>query len=1050
MDFGYRLAVPKIKCKEVISSGILVTKNKVITAMHAINPYLLKETQVIEVIFTNEKGDEHTLLARPLFPKKDEWEYFQIIALELEENIEDTSILECADYKFNSPTECCTYGYPAVSETKGTSIDLEIRDELKGFTKFYSSWNLDVKVKGDLIKDYKGCSGGPLLYKDVVVGVMLAQSRENGEASRLNAVSLYIYNDYLKSIEIPIKQKVYNLTYEDYLFSKKEDLHSQLENNLRRNVEEAAINPLGFPIKIQGTENTSVTYDFTQLLEGNDSALILSKPGGGKTYLLGMLMLEIIDSPILSTGKIPIMLKAKDWYREYENVVDGIKGELRYSVPSITEEKILRELKEGNLILFIDGLDEVINNKDLLIKDIKRLNQFRNLKIIITCREQNYHNEFFNLFSEYKLQPLTDEQIIEYATAVFNEEITYPFVYYLKSSLKDLVENPLFLYMTVQIMENVTNKKIPKNKSELYDIFIEYFMQQRLLQNIVVEEIHFDLQVKKDILAEYAYRTFRNVSQPISFREVASNYIPSEDLPLLKKELVKTGVLIEEQSRLDFFHPSIEEYFAALKVSKMSNEEIVNYTQNYHSNEGYIEIFKFVSGLLRNSKCQNVLLDKLEEINLYLYRQCLESRFNFKNTLEEMWTQQYLKDYFKQLRKSYLNIIDNFFKDIKKEFYPWREASTQEFINLIDDEEVTIVGALNTDTLSLSVEFFYGKKEDNVIIRENITPPSFTNQDSEGNVVNIPVRTFNTRNHWYFNLEATDLGLDSSREVAMYVIKNQLKEMIDKQELFEFEAPESLVPSIEYVLKKLPPQYFSINNNGVREPVSLYKHSAETIINVLFFGDNIATFAKLQGEYKTPKSREVFSLIYMLIELTKKQTKFHQYLLPTEDLDRDFSKIDKEKHWVWNFWSKERVVERLSKFFESEQIAYRTLVENCFSNVSEHMSFYSMGPVRFHIGLETDEKTLGGINYIWEPVESITDAKPLIENKEEEHWDYESFVAEEAKLDKALRRLNRKFINGTLRSSSVLMHYIIDDQKLRKDVYKQVLRDLEYVLGKLN
>lgn len=114
------------------------------------------------------------------------------------------------------------------------------------------------------------------------------------------------------------------------------------------------------------------------------------------------------------------------------------------------------------------------------------------------------------------------------------------------------------------------------------------------------------------------------------------------------------------------------------------------------------------------------------------------------------------------------------------------------------------------------------------------------------------------------------------------------------------------------------------------------------------------------------------------------------------------------------------------------------------------MSFYSMGPVRFHIGLKTDEKTLGGINYIWEPVESITDAKPLIENKEEEHWDYESFVAEEAKLDKALRRLNRKFINGTLRSSSVLMHYIIDDQKLRKDVYKQVLRDLEYVLGKLN
>ncbi|MGG4330409.1 hypothetical protein ABEW33_27375 [Priestia megaterium] len=1050
MDFRYRLAVPKIKCENDTSSGILVAKNKVITAMHAITPYLSKKVKEIEVIFIDEKGEERKILAKPLFPKNIDWNDFQIIALELEENVEDINVLNCIDYKFNSPTECCTYGYPAVSEIIGTSIDLEIKDELKGFTEFYSSSNLTIKVKGDPIKNYQGCSGGPILYRNAIVGVMLGQSRENGEASRLNAVSLYIYSDYLRSIGIPIKQKTYNLIYEDYLVSKKRDLHSQLENNLRRNVEESSINPLGFPIKIQAKASTSVTYDFTQLLEGNNSSLILSEPGGGKTYLLGMLMLEVIDNPILSAEKIPIMLKAKDWYREYENLIDGIKGELRYSLPGINEEKILQELKDGNFILFIDGLDEVINNRDLLIKDIKRFNQFRDLKIIITCRKQNYHNEFYNLFSEYELKPLTNEQIMEYATSVFNEDINYQFIHYLKSNLKDLIENPMFLYMTVQIMKNVANKKIPKNKSELYDIFIEYFMQQRLLQNSIVEEIHFDLQLKKDILAEYAYRNFRNTSQPTHFREVASSYIPLNDLSLLKKELVKTGILIEEQNRLDFFHPSIEEYFAALKVSQMSNDEILNYTQNHHLNDGYTEIFKFVSGLLRNSKRQNVLLDRLEEINLYLYRKCLESRFNFENTLEEMWSQQYLKDYFKQLRKSYLNIIDNFFKDIKEEFYPWRDAATKGIIDIINNDQVTIIGALNTDSLSLSVEFSYGKKEDNIIVTENITPSRFATKDSKGNLINLPVTTFSYGNHWFFNLKATDLGLDSSREVAIYIIRKQLKKIIDNQELFKYEAPETLVPSIEYVLKQLPPEYFSINNNGVRKLVSLYEHSPETIIDVLLYGDNIAIFADSQGEHKNPNRRQVLSLIYMLVELTKKQTKFQQYLLPKKDLEPDLSNIDKEKHWIWNFWSKEQVVERLSKFFESKQIAYRTIVENCFSSFSKQMSFYSMGPVKFHIGLATDEKTGGGIHYHWEPVESITSAKPLIENKKKEPWDYQSFIAERAKLDRSLRRLNRKLMNGSYSSSSVLIDYIVYDQKLRKDVYKQILKDLEYVIGKLN
>ncbi|NCT38615.1 NACHT domain-containing protein [Bacillus sp. EB93] len=1040
MDFLSRLSIPKIKCGERISSGFLVSKDKVITALHAITPFLSQDVDEVEVIFINEQGEEIIVLAEPIILEEDKWEDYQIIVLNLKKVINDISTLECINYKFNNTTNCFTYGYPAVSEIKGTLIDLEIRDELKGFEGFFGGSNLDVKVKSDPIKDYKGCSGGPLLYKNRVVGVMLEQSSENGEASRLSAVSLYIYSEYLKKIGIPIVEKVYDLDFEDYLVSKKQYIQKQLDNTLKRNIEKVDINPLGFPIKIQSKQKSRDLNDFTQLLEDNDSAIILSKPGGGKTYLLRMLMLEAMENPI-SGDKIPVLLKAKDWYREYRSIIEGIKKELMYELPNLTNEKIIQALKEGKFILLIDGFDEIRSNKDLFIGELQRLKQFEKLKVIITCRQQNYHNEFNNLLSEYDLKPLTDEQIRDYIAAVFEENISYPFAYSLKKSLKDLIENPLFLYMTAQVMKN-TNRVIPKNKSELYDVFIEYIMMGRVFNNGIIEELQFDLELKLDMLADYAFTNFRDIDNSKNFSEVASKYINRQDVLLLKRELLKTGVLVEDRNRLDFFHPSIEEYFVALKISKMNEQEILIYIQKYHLDESFIEVFKFVSGLLRNSKRQNVVLDKLEESNIYLYRHCLQSRFNFKSRIEEKWSKQYLNDYLKQLRKSYLVIIDTFFKKIKTEFYPWCEAGE----GVISNEDIVIIGSLDVNTASLTVEIEIGKNRENIIIRESLGAPSMIMKDKDGKDMSIPIFTLNSGNHWYFNLETTDLGLDSSREVAMYIIKKQLKELIDKQKLFIYESPESIIPCIEYILKRLPFEYFSVERDTKRKRISLYDHPIELILKVLTFGDNIFKYLSSRRAYGDLNQDYVASNLYKLFEFAESKVEFKHFLLPKADLEPILG--ERTSYWIWEEWSDDGIKERLSTFFDFYQKSYRNLVENCFSAFKEYMPLYSMGPVRFLIGLERNNENGGGISFSWEPVESMEDTKPIIENKKEERL-FEEYENKNAELDRALLQLNRKGMGGYSYSTSSLTEYINDDRKLRNKLYKQILKDLEYVLGKL-
>src|SRR5699024_620924 len=122
---------------------------------------------------------------------------------------------------------------------------------------------------------------------------------------------------------------------------------------------------------------------------------------------------------------------------------------------------------------------------------------FEETKIIMTCRQQNYHNEFYKILTEYSLKALSDTQIQEYIETIFEEKVHYGYIHDLKKQLKDLIENPLFLYMAAHIMKEMTNKVVPKNKSELYGMFISYIMQERLLKDGPDKEMAFEFDVKE-------------------------------------------------------------------------------------------------------------------------------------------------------------------------------------------------------------------------------------------------------------------------------------------------------------------------------------------------------------------------------------------------------------------------------------------------------------------------------------------------------------------------------------------------------------------------
>ena len=97
------------------------------------------------------------------------------------------------------------------------------------------------------------------------------------------------------------------------------------------------------------------------------------------------------------------------------------------------DAQIVEDLKLGKYILLIDGLDEIIHDKDLFIREIRRVSQIKKTKIIMTCRQQNYHNEFHKILTDYNLKALSDTQIQEYIQAIFEEDVHYAYIHKLKT-----------------------------------------------------------------------------------------------------------------------------------------------------------------------------------------------------------------------------------------------------------------------------------------------------------------------------------------------------------------------------------------------------------------------------------------------------------------------------------------------------------------------------------------------------------------------------------------------------------------------------------------
>jgi hypothetical protein len=261
---------------------------------------------------------------------------------------------------------------------------------------------------------------------------------------------------------------------------------------------------------------------------------------------------------------------------------------------NLKETVVIEFLNENNVLLFLDGYDEIVfqSRRDVLISEFEKLiSNVKLSKIIITSRSVDFKYAFSNL-SIYELCPLTDQQILTFATRWLEDAYqAYDFIEKIKKSpFYDTAIRPLTIAHLCAIYER--NKNIPEKPKTVYKKIVMLLLEEWNLQrNIhrISKYSKFENDRKFEFLSSLAFHlTISNNTNSFSNNELKSVYqriyqdfdLESNEMQAVLNELESHNGLILQSGfqKFEFAHKSIQEYLAAEYIVKLPT--IPNSRQN--------------------------------------------------------------------------------------------------------------------------------------------------------------------------------------------------------------------------------------------------------------------------------------------------------------------------------------------------------------------------------------------------------------------------------------------------------------------------------------
>lgn len=386
---------------------------------------------------------------------------------------------------------------------------------------------------------------------------------------------------------------------------------------------------------------TNANISESEILKSPHSQLILGDPGAGKTTTMKRLVKESFDLLFDANTEnnfcysFPIVIKLAELksnegffsyfaknlgipYQTYEREVtydatelirernpdspfadeEGYiskeittkktKKEYEYKIGNLSiESAISKIINEMNIIIFLDGLDEIhYETRNLVFNELKALlNQLSNSKLIITSRYFEEVDSYKNI-NKNEIQPLNQEKSFK----IIEKWIDTPQKFWNaleKKPYKELAERPLFLFYLVMLyMRN--RGVLPEQGVDVYRqvvllVLREWDEQKEYKTRRYSKFKNFDTYKKEKFVSHLAFylmyqlgvRKFfghQHLTQAFSAIYKKHGQLSENDGESLIKDIeTENGLIITSiENTFEFSHLSLQEYLCASHIVSLA------------------------------------------------------------------------------------------------------------------------------------------------------------------------------------------------------------------------------------------------------------------------------------------------------------------------------------------------------------------------------------------------------------------------------------------------------------------------------------------------
>jgi len=262
----------------------------------------------------------------------------------------------------------------------------------------------------------------------------------------------------------------------------------------------------GFYEGYDGSEKVSEAFAFiSKTFEKKGRLLIVGKPGAGKTVLLLRLALSLLGKADTSRNDpLPVIFNLAAWSPEYKKFDEWLIATLK-SGEGLSEEFAETLLREGRIILLLDGLDELAQNETDEIAEqrradcLKAINDYldRGKKVVICCRAREFRQmQIFTqqdapVAAKIEVRDLSKEQVVlALKRAAVSEDATHhvPATNLLRmfetrdhDGLLEVIRTPFYFNIALELFDQqlLEDKQMPTGEKEIQDYMVERFVERK-------------------------------------------------------------------------------------------------------------------------------------------------------------------------------------------------------------------------------------------------------------------------------------------------------------------------------------------------------------------------------------------------------------------------------------------------------------------------------------------------------------------------------------------------------------------------------------------